>query len=315
MVLTFMNYAHRNNESIKKLKTNIRNLQLECNIRNNILANADATGMKKTERTRLNNRIKSIENTVANHTAELDMREFLAVNPDDLVKEYLLTLPANITRIELEDMCEKHSLTTIPDLSRFTCLTHLVLTNNRILSSGFECLPTTLERLDCYKTNVQDTAWIPRLTNLESLDLRRNDLIREFPDLSGMTNLTNLYISELNLKRLPNMPLDKIAILRVPIQGLQRYYKKFEYHREVVIRNNISFDCISAKQSSQFIRNVNRINQFDKIREELLSTAARIVLNPSRIKRLLDQSEIDLDSDWSDIFELQNRRVYTTFYA
>ena len=315
MVLTFMKYVSRNHENIKKCKTNIRNLQLDCRVCENTLSNADTTSMKQTERTKIINRIKNIEKTIANLAAELEMREFLAVNPDDMVKEYLLTLPANILRIELEDMCEQHSLTTIPDLSRFTHLIQLVLMKNRLLSSGFDRLPTTLKRLDCYKTNVKDTTWIPRLTNLESLDLRRNDRIREFPDLSGMANLTNLYISELSLKRLPNLPLDKITILHLSIQGLQRYYREFEYHREVNIRNRISFECLTRIQSNHFIHNINRINQFDKIREELLSTAARIVLNPSRIERLLDHSEIDLDSDWSDIFEFQNRRVHTTFYC
>jgi hypothetical protein len=310
MVMNFMNYANLNNENIKTCKTNIHFLQLECNIRKNTLSNADKTGLSKTERTYLINRIKSIEKTIARHTKELDMREFLAVNPDDMVKEYLLTLPADIMRIELEDMCERHSLTTVPDLSRFTHLIHLVLMNNRRLSSGFECLPTTLKRLDCYKTNVEDTTWIPRLTNLESLDLRRNDLIREFPDLSGMTNLTNLCISELNLKRLPNMPLNKITILHVPIQGLQRYYSKRVYVRSQVNDERI-FECLNKTQSNSFIRRVNCINNFDRIREELLSKGSMIIMNPSRIERLLEHSEIDLETDWSDIFEFQVRRIHS----
>jgi len=310
MVMNFMNYANLNNENIKTCKTNIRNLQLDCNVCANTLSNADKTGLSKTERTYLINRIKNIEKTIERHTKELEMREFLAENPDDMVKEYLLTLPADIMRIELEDMCERHSLTTVPDLSRFTRLIHLVLMNNRRLSSGFEHLPTTLKRLDCYKTNVQDAAWIQRLTNLESLDLRRNDLIRELPDLSGMTNLTRLVISELSLKRLPNMPLSKIAILRVPIQDLHRYYSKRVYVSSQVNDEQI-FECLNKTQSNRFIRRVNRINNFDRIREELLSKGSMIIMNPSRIERLLEHSDIDLEKDWSDIFEFQVRRIHS----
>jgi Leucine-rich repeat (LRR) protein len=289
-------------------KTKLRGFQYDLRLKKDALANPDTSTRRKVS---LAKKIEILEKQIEILEADIERRENIAANPDEFVKEYLQTLPANRKRINLSDAFEKHSLTTVPDLSRFTELRQLDISMNRKLSSGFDRLPTTLKKLDCYKTDAtEDASWILRLPNLDTLTLSRNDRIRLLPDLSGMTNLVYLDISSMRLLQLPNMPLNKIAKLLVPFEGLARYYSKNEYC-------NISqrFACRTKTHSSQIIRRINRINQFDRIREELLTTGAKIVMNPARVKRLLDQSELDLDSDWSDIFECQTRRVHTTIYA
>jgi hypothetical protein len=272
-------------------------------------------GLMKTEQTKLEHKNEKYEKKLADLEKKIERHEFLASNPDEMVKEYLLTLPADRKKIELDDLCEKHSLTTVPDLSRFTELRDLNLSCNRRLSSGFDRLPTTLKRLNCFKTNApEDTAWILRLTNIESITLGRNGRIRELPDLSSLENLTDIDISQLDLLSIPNLPLNNITILRIPVRGLPRYYSKSTYGR-LLITDIDSFECLTKSQSSQFIRRINRINRFDHIREELLANGAKITMNPSRLARLLDQSELDVDSDWSDIFECQIRRIHTTAYS
>lgn len=267
------------------------------------------------ERTKLENKIEKYEKKIADLEKKIERHEFLAANPDELVKEYLLHLPADRKKIELDDLYERHSLTTVPDLSRFTELRHLNLSCNRHLSYGFDRLPTTLKKLICFKTNApEDASWILRLVNLEWLNLCRNDRIRELPDLSSLENLVDLDISLMDLRGIPNLPLNNISLLRIPIQGLPRYYSKTAYGR-AQINDMQTFECLTKSHSSQIIRRINRINQFDHIREELLATGAKIVLSPSRLARLLDQSELDVDSDWSDIYECQTRRVHTTVYS
>jgi hypothetical protein len=308
---SFTTYFNRNNSTLHFYKgTKLRDLQSELYI---IKKTLEIPG---TEQTKLEKKNEKYEKKLADLEEKIERHEFLAANPDELVKEYLLTLPANRKRIELDDVYERHSLTVVPDLSRFTELRHLDLSFNRRLSSGFDRLPTTLKRLNCAKTNIpnEDTAWILRLVNLESLNLCRNDHIRELPDLSSLENLTDVDLSLMSLRSIPNLPLNNIMLLRVPIQGLPRYYSKTAYGR-AQINDMQTFECLTKTHSSQIIRRINRINQFDRIREELLATGARIVLNPARMARLLDQSELDTDSDWSDIFEFQTRRVHTTVYS
>lgn len=311
---SFTTYFNRNNSTLNFYKgTKLRDLQSELYRIKKALDNPD---LVRTDRTKLENKNEKYEKKLADLEQKIERHEFLAANPDELVKEYLLTLPADRKKIELDDLYEKHSLTTVPDLSRFTELRHLNLSCNRNLSSGFDRLPTTLKKLICFKTNIsnEDTAWILRLVNLEWLNLGRNDRIRELPDLSSLENLVDLDISLMDLRGIPNLPLNNIMLLRIPIQGLPRYYSKTAYGR-AQINDMQTFECLTKSHSSQIIRRINRINRFDRIREELLATGAKIVLSPSRLARLLDQSELDVDSDWSDVYECQTRRVHTTAYS
>jgi hypothetical protein len=310
--MTFASYFRKIDKDIDHKKSKLNELQ------HNLRWNKDKESLitLPSQLKKIAIEIEKFEKNIEDIEKEIMRLQYLYENIDELVKEYLLTLPANRKNINLCDIFEQHSLTVVPDLSRFTELRHLDLSMNRCLSSGFDRLPTTLKRLNCIKTNIpnEDTAWILRLVNLESLNLCRNDNIRELPDLSSLENLTDVDLSLMSLRSLPSMPLNNITLLRIPVQELPRYYSKTVYVRAKTVSLQ-TFECLTKSHSSKIIRHINRINQFDRIREELIATGAKIILNPSRIAKLLDQSEIDLDSDWSDIFECQTRRVHTTVYS
>jgi len=257
---------------------------------------------------------EKVEKQIAKMEETITQLEFLAGNPDELVNTYLQSLPINRKSICLEDMFEMHSITKIPDLSRFSDLQVLRLSNNRRLSSGFDRLPTTLKELYCHKTDIpnEDTAWILRLVNLESLELSRNDRIIELPDLTALTNLKHLYINQMELRSIPTLPFT-IQTLLTPITNVSRYFTKSFYANKTRLSFNRGYCTTPKSDATRIILHINRVNQFDKIREELIAKGGRIIMNPARIERLLDQSEIDLDSDWSDIFEFQKRREYSYY--
>lgn len=296
---SFDDYYNRNSSILKVEKTKLEKEEFYLYATNNAL---ETPGMKSRETASFLKKKEKLEKKIAELKTIIQHLEALSENPDALVVNYLASLPINRKAIDLSDEFENHSLTTVPDLSRFPCLTKLNMSNNRLLSSGFDRLPTTLEHLNLYKTDIanEDTEWIQRLVNIEMLVLSRNDRIRELPDLSGLTKLKHL---------------------RVPNEGLSKYFTKtccdkIRYSHNGVYNWNysVSHVCKTNSEVAQLIRNINYVNRFEKIREELLATAARIVMNPTRIERLLDQAEIDLDSDWSDIFEFQKKRTYGYAY-
>lgn len=297
---SFADYYNRNSSILKVEKTKLEKEEFYLYATNKAL---ETPGMKSRETVSLLKKKEKLEKKIAELKTIIQHLEALSENPDALVVNYLASLPINRKEIDLSDVVENHSLTTVPDLSRFPVLKTLRLNGNRRLSSGFDRLPTTLEHLNLYKTDIanEDTKWIQRLVNIEMLQLSRNDRIRELPDLSCLTKLKHL--------RVPND------------ECLYKYFTKarcdkIRYSHNGVYNWNYSVAhvCNTDSEVAQLIRNINYVNRFDRIREELLETGSRIVMNPNRIERLLDQAEIDLDSDWSDIFEFQKKRTYGYAY-
>ena len=320
MSKTFDAYFNRNNNKLESEKTKLQQIQFSLQTCKDALENTH----NPREIANVIKRKEKFEKKIAESEEIIAHLEFLVGNPDELVKTYLLSLPTKLKTLYLEDTVERHSLTKIPDdLSRFPGLQVLHLSYNQHLSSGFERLPTTLKRLHCHKTDIpnEDTEWILRLVNLETLQLSRNDRIRELPDdLTSLTKLKHLYIDQIDLHSLPTLPLT-IKTLRIEIKilsKLNRYFTKSFYANEIE-RACCQTYCIdeftSKSEATYIIRHINRTNRFDKIREELLEKGGRIIMNPNRITRLLDQCEINLDSDWSDIFEFQKRRQYAYPYS
>ena len=311
--MSFHAYFERNNDSLKIEKIKLASFQSTLQIYKDKL---EKSGNKPSEIVTLTKRKEKSEKQIAKLEETITNLEFLAGNPDELVKKYLQSLPIKRKDICLEDIFEKHSLTNIPDLSRFNDIEVLRLSNNRRLSSGFDRLPTTLKKLYCYKTDIpnEDTAWILRLVNLETLELSRNDRVRELPeDLTALTKLKKLYINQMELRSIPTLPLT-IKTLLTPITKMSRYFTKSFYSNKKRLSFDIGYrieDITPKSEATRIILHINRVNRFDKIREELLEKGGRIIMNPARIERLLDQSEIELDSDWSDIFEFQERREYS----
>lgn len=259
-------------------------------------------------------KIENSEKNIEDIEKEIMRLQYLRENPDELVKEYLQSIPANRKKIDLNWYSPEYyvrSLSIVPDLSRFTELRELDLSLNIHLSSGFDRLPITLEKIICYKTEFSDVSWLLRLTNLTHIDLYGNIHIRELPDLSEMKKLKDLNMGLMHLVRLPNLPENQIKKITLPVcEGLEKYFSR----KNFIIGKRLNYFIRSNKYSMLLVQNINRINQFDTIREELLENAAKILLNPSRIERLLNQSYIDLDSDsdWSDLYDFQKRRVYAT---
>lgn len=109
-----MTYFNRNRSSLELYGPKLHDLQLDLRVSKDVLENPDT---KTTNTMKITKKIEKIEKKIADIQATIARLEFLAANPDELVKEYLLTLPANRKTIDLCDMFGRHSLTVVPDLS------------------------------------------------------------------------------------------------------------------------------------------------------------------------------------------------------
>lgn len=272
----------------------------------------------------------------------------ILTNMDELAKRYLSKLPANRKKIDLSYSHNGHSLSVVPDLSKFADLRELDLSHNEEIQGGFDRLPTTLRYLCMYKLKVnRDVNEIRRLVNLETLDMTRNDSVTELPDLSGLTKLKVLHLTGCwGLKYLPCLPTS-LKTMRIPNS---RYFNIYFSEGESLWLNSASrsgkvnsliyYDnqlnwyntsrsgtgdsliyqvswCINEMLDKRIFQ-INRVNRFDAIREELLERAAKLCLSPSRIEGILENgSEYTLDnhSRWLDIYEYQERRKYATEYG
>lgn len=295
----------------------------------------------------------------------------LLTNLDELAKLYLAKLPANRKRIDLSYSIGGRSLTIVPDLSKFTELRDLDLSHNEEIQGGFDRLPATLRNLCVHKLKANgDVNDIRRLVHLETLDMTRNDSVTELPDLSGLTNLKELHLTGCwGLKRLPCLPmsLKAMTLPNTPAFNVyfsegeslwlnhasQSQYRKVEsliYQRKL-LRNWMvgedeeqplcKYGAFRNERLDKRILQINRVNRFDAIRDELLEQGAKLCLLPSRIERLLENGgganpesrvgvetltapllsvavngfTLDENSNWLDIYDLQERRTYSTEYG
>ena len=244
---------------------------------------------------------------------QLDQVKYLLDNPNVLAQEYVDSLPANRTRLDISRFeYEPFKITRIPDLSRFTQLEFLNVSLHEDLVEGFDTLPVTLKKLLMYKTKLNPSAdWLPRLVNLEYLNFHRNDSVRKMPDLSGLTKLTTLLATQCkyNILEFTRLPL---SIKTLEISNIQQKYltrQEWVLHNHTREKIDYIFEGATAKQ---WVEKINRVNQFDTIRDELLSTAAKMALNPRRIDRILRESGMSI-GDYDailDAYELQPRQKY-----
>jgi Leucine-rich repeat (LRR) protein len=84
------------------------------------------------------------------------------------IQEYLDSLPENITELNLSNK----NLTFIPDLTRFTNLTHLYCVNNQLTT--LPMLPPTLIRLICYDNQLTCVSVLP--STLKDVRIHNNPL-------------------------------------------------------------------------------------------------------------------------------------------
>jgi hypothetical protein len=157
----------------------------ELDVHRDLVKREDAT---KKDRAHFQKCIEKEEKELA--AIEEKISEYESRSSDVFAQKYIDELPVTRKRIILSDELDKFKLSKVPDLSRFENLETLNLSGNEYMTSGFDRLPVSLRKLDCYKTkNNPDASWVTRLVNLEELTLRRNDEVGELPDLSGLTKL------------------------------------------------------------------------------------------------------------------------------
>ena len=269
----------------------------------------------------------------------------ILTNIDELAKLYLAKLPANRKKIDLSYSIG-WSLTVVPDLSKFAELRELDLSHNEEIQAGFDRLPATLRNLCMYKLKANgDINEIRRLVNLETLDMTRNDSVTELPDLSGLTKLKTLHLQGCwGLKRLPCLPTSLKAMTLPNTRTFNIYFSEGEslwlnqaskcgevasliYQRKL-LRNWMvgedeeqplrTYGAFRNERLDKRILQINRVNRFDAIRDELLERAAKLCLLPSRIEGILENGgefTLDDNSNWLDMYDRQERRKYSTEYG
>ena len=238
-----------------------------------------------------------------------ELRDLDRINPertgnsDNAVAEFIY-LQWNYTKkleIDVRSLPSCHSLTTIPDLSYFTGLQELILDGHENMCGGLDRIPPTVKILSLFRAGFKSCDEIVRITNLEKLSLQRNYGITEVPDLSGMKHLIILNVAQTGIKHLPNLP-DGLHLIDFPctVSGLSRLEKRDFLHPSEMnvlrmdVYGGIFFGPQKTETMRRFIHKVRKMNQFRKIREELLENAARISMHPKRIARLLE-SGLDFD--------------------
>ena len=298
---------------IEKLKKEMESKTWELNVHRDLVKREDAT---KKDREHFQKCIEKEEKELA--AIEEKISEYESRSSDDiLLQKYIDKLPVTRKCIDLYVDLDILKLKKVPDLSRFEKLETLNLSGNEYMASGFDRLPVSLRKLDCYKTkNNPDAYWVTRLVNLEELTLRRNDEVGELPDLSGLTKLKVLNISQMDrLRKLPNLPLN-INVLILPNKPhiIVQYFTRSSAMNSITDPNRV-FVSFEGKSAKVLIERINRINRFNQIRTELIETTAKMLMNPERLLKMLENEELALeyDADWADVYTFQERPRYAYY--
>jgi Leucine-rich repeat (LRR) protein len=113
-------------------------------------------------------------------------------------------------------------LNYMPDFSRMTKLTYLLLNNNNIKNINHGLLPLSLKYLNMYGNKLSSVPdAMADLVNLEILDLQNNE-ITSIPDMSGMTKLKTLQLYNNDIKQIDRgfLPLS-LTYLQLGFNGMQ----------------------------------------------------------------------------------------------
>lgn len=295
-----------------KWRKDMESKKWELDVHRDLVKREDAT---KKDRTYYQKCIEKEEKELA--AIEEKISEYESRSSDAFAQKYIDELPVTRKRINLSDELNKFKLSKVPDLSRFENLETLNLSCNEYMASGFDRLPVSLRKLDCYKTkNNPDASWVTRLVNLEELTLRRNDEVGELPDLSGLTKLKVLNISQMErLRKLPNLPLNiKVLILPNKPHIIDQYLTRSTAMNSRTDPNRFSVS-FEGKSAILLIERINHINRFNQIRTELIETTAKMLMNPERLLKMIENEEIALeyDADWEDVYTFQERPRYAYY--
>jgi hypothetical protein len=236
------------------------------------------------------------------------MKTLLHLTPDEsgngnqIAHAYIESLPTNETCINLslsiQRIAENYSVTKVPDLSRMIALTELRICGHNKLTTGLECIPKTVTHLFLNTTGFANVSELGKMLNLREIYLSQCANIRELPDISKLTELKYLGLSQTNLQRIPKLP-PNLSQIKIPI------VKNFFTPQEIALyinQNNQANRCVWLDLNKfigtpihEFIWRSEWIHNFYQIREELLEQAAKISMHPNRIARLLESEEMEFE--------------------
>ena len=228
-----------------------------------------------------------------NYTKLIDFR----CDNCDLTK--LPNLPNSLTNL----FCYNNNLTKLPNLP--DSLTHLFCYNNNLIE--LPNLPTSL--IELYSNNNKLT-YLPNLPkSLVFLECYNNNLIK-LPEIPN--SLNHLFCYNNNLTYLPDLP-NSLQRLACTYNKLNTTYFKNTIYDEVLEQDEeeetydpetekyVFYYEFSSLNPLKKIKIINEINSKYRTQKRLkvlnrtllLEHSARICLNPKRIKRLLDNNEIN----------------------
>ena len=260
------------------------------------------------------------------HLPEFDV-EIIYLNIfNDENRKYILENLMNFTKLKLFD-CNTCNLTELPEYLPIS-LTTLDISSNKISVLPNLKYLTSLVELDCSNNNLKKISdELP--DTLITLDCSNNCLTK-LPNLSN--SLINLYCDNNILIKLPNLPKSLLNLccsnnnLSFSIKGIPELPSNLEYFncernkltelpdlpssliRFHSISGNLLYQTYYCCQpdspftsNEMFLMNINQTNAKNKAikkmklldRTLLLEQSAKITMNPRRIKRLLDNLEID----------------------
>jgi hypothetical protein len=245
-------------------------------------------------------------------------------NGNNMAAAYIASLQASEKHIvmRLEYNClTKYSVTEVPDLSALSGVAGLYLNGHSLLTSGIERIPKTVTYLALSKTGLQDVSLLGGMTQLEELHLHNCSKIRELPDLSNLTKLNRVGLFCPNLTQIPKLPLN-LKFMTLPIikgfftpEEIKIYSTVSDTPHNVTLRWSdvvplrwLDIDETNGALMQDFIWRSHRLNNFRKIREDLMRQAAAIAMHPNRITRLLEAGEMEFDEveERDNLFNYQN---------
>ena len=202
-------------------------------------------------------------------------------------------IPLTITQLN----CSHHKLTVLPDLSRFTKLTALFCSYNKLTS--IDNLPNNIEYIYCSYNQITAIHKLP--DSLLGLFCNNNKIkyIKEFPSrllrifcsnnkLKSITHLSyviNTIICNNNLLySLPDIPYSLHCLYCNTITSI---YPDTRFYTINVV-NNFRFNYYTLKFGHRLLFYLIR-KRMNKIKYELLENSAKLMMHPLHINYLLEK--------------------------
>ncbi len=182
-----------------------------------------------------------------------DATEFDDFIPYLNLEDYLKSLPDIVESIDISNK----NLTSFPNLSRFTNLTELDCSNNKL--TNLPTLNATLIKLNCSDNQLESLPQLPE--KLNTLWCYRNKLI-QLPSLNQ--DLLQLWCSENQLTSLPVFNL-KLKVLVCHTNKLTCIPNLSPVLTNIICFNNPIFKTISDPNFNIMRHNIQKLNRFKEL--------------------------------------------------